>query len=272
MHLNNLLFKNKISTLLTVVLSLHFVNFTFAQVEQINHLLIKTVRTGSIKKDALCFGLALLGKPYVAATLEYSPEQLVINLNKVDCTTFVEQCVALSMSSTAQEFSINLKKLRYRNGQIDGYASRIHYLSEWINNLKTFKNYTDFGQNGKLKHTIKVGFMSTYPHYYTALNDKEQLYRIKQMEKEINNKKYTYGYYTLANFDEAKLEDGDIVAFLSNKAGLDFDHLGFVYRDQTNQFKLLHASTDSRKVEITKTTLKVYLQTHKKFKGMVLIK
>ena len=39
----------------------------------------------------------LLGKPYVASTLEASDnETLIINLRELDCTTFVENCIALT--------------------------------------------------------------------------------------------------------------------------------------------------------------------------------
>ncbi|MGD9771744.1 MAG: N-acetylmuramoyl-L-alanine amidase-like domain-containing protein, partial [Parabacteroides sp.] len=36
------------------------------------------------------------GTPYVASTLEQTPEQLVVNLREFDCTTFVESVLALS--------------------------------------------------------------------------------------------------------------------------------------------------------------------------------
>jgi len=34
--------------------------------------------------------------PYVAHTLETEPEQLIVNLRKLDCTTFAENCLAIA--------------------------------------------------------------------------------------------------------------------------------------------------------------------------------
>lgn len=45
-------------------------------------------------------GMAFIGKPYVASTLEKEgEEQLVINLLEVDCTTFVEYVTSLVICS-----------------------------------------------------------------------------------------------------------------------------------------------------------------------------
>jgi len=41
-------------------------------------------------------GSFFLGTPYVAHTLEKEEEQLVINLREMDCTTFAENCLAIS--------------------------------------------------------------------------------------------------------------------------------------------------------------------------------
>ena len=44
--------------------------------------------------------LTYLGKPYVAHTLEINDEeQLVVNLEEVDCTTFVEYVLAQSLAT-----------------------------------------------------------------------------------------------------------------------------------------------------------------------------
>ncbi len=78
-------------------------------------------------------GLKLLGVPYVANTLEVNDdEELVINCDQVDCTTFVENVLAMSLCPTQgddmseRDFSNNLEQIRYRNGKIDGYTSRLH--------------------------------------------------------------------------------------------------------------------------------------------------
>ena len=49
----------------------------------------------------------------------------------VDCLTFVEYTLAQALGSS---FADNLQKIRYRDGIIDGYTSRLHYTSDWIEN------------------------------------------------------------------------------------------------------------------------------------------
>ena len=83
------------------------------------------------------------GTRYVAGTLEVEPEQLVVKLKETDCILYVESCLALALTAQSSDtsyaaFCDNIRKLRYRDGKIDGYPSRIHYTSEWI--LQAEKN------------------------------------------------------------------------------------------------------------------------------------
>jgi hypothetical protein len=80
-------------------------------------------------------GKFFLGKPYRTSTLESErSERLVINLREFDCFTFVENVVVLTRSLIARQKSFEafqrvLKKTRYRHGQLQGYASRLHYFT-----------------------------------------------------------------------------------------------------------------------------------------------
>lgn len=62
------------------------------------------------------FARKLKGIPYVAHTLEINKkEKLVINLRQLDCTTYVENVVALSMCMSEKKYTFksfcdNLKK------------------------------------------------------------------------------------------------------------------------------------------------------------------
>ena len=53
------------------------------------------------ENDVLFYARKFIGVPYVAATLEKSdPEQLVVNLRQMDCTTLVETTLALTLAIT----------------------------------------------------------------------------------------------------------------------------------------------------------------------------
>jgi hypothetical protein len=76
-----------------------------------------------------------INKPYVAGTLEGpKSETLVVNLNEFDCTTLVETSLALALCkpNDFDDFKKKLTEIRYRNGEIVNYASRLHYLTDWL--------------------------------------------------------------------------------------------------------------------------------------------
>ena len=154
----------------------------------------KTASNETLLKQTAFF---FLGKPYVAHTLEVTDEEmLVVNLREFDCVTFVEIVIALARTARTDKpdfetFLDNLRNIRYRNGIIDGYSSRLHYTSDWI-----FENE----QRGFLKnisHTIPgnrienktINFMSNNRHLYRHLKDDDaMLAKIIAIENEINRR------------------------------------------------------------------------------------
>ena len=90
------------------------------------------------QSDVLWIAREFLGVPYVAHTLEVNDrEQLVVNTRQLDCTTLVETVTALKICAqqgrrTFADYVNTLRNLRYRQGIVDGYPSRLHYFSDWI--------------------------------------------------------------------------------------------------------------------------------------------
>lgn len=110
----------------------------------------------------LRIGKSYLGTKYVANTLDQDEkEALVIRTDAVDCLTFVEYTLAQALGSS---FANNLQKIRYRDGIINGYPSRLHYTSEWIENGVRHGFLTDITAKNSL-HTNKLAlsYMSTHP-------------------------------------------------------------------------------------------------------------
>ncbi len=83
-------------------------------------------------------GESFIGTEYLAHALEEDgDEQLVINLSGLDCTTLVENSLALARcvkldSTSFENYLDELQFIRYRDGIVDGYPSRLHYFSDWI--------------------------------------------------------------------------------------------------------------------------------------------
>jgi hypothetical protein len=224
----------------------------------------------------LSFARSFLNKPYKAHTLEANEkEQLVINLSGLDCYTLVETVMALTLTKESSNVSYDnfkkiLQSIRYRNGKIDGYASRLHYYSDWL-----FENQ----KNGSLDILSKkiggelyekeIFFMSENAHLYKALRrDSAQIEQITLVENAINNRQYFYIQKINIKKIESKIQDGDIIAITTSKDGLDVSHEGFAIW-QDGKLYLLHASSEQKKVIVSKEPLLDYLNKHKDQTGIM---
>jgi len=136
-----------------------------------------------------------LGKPYVPHTLETEgEEQLVVNLREFDCTTFVENVLALSYCLKSgrhemDQFTFYLQQLRYRDGEIEGYPSRLHYISEWLVDNEE-KGLIDIVSNrvGQSGAAEKINFMSEHAESYPKLKDNvEFIKEISEIEHHISS-------------------------------------------------------------------------------------
>ncbi|MGB4960784.1 MAG: N-acetylmuramoyl-L-alanine amidase-like domain-containing protein [Saprospiraceae bacterium] len=219
-----------------------------------------------------------IGTPYVAGTLdESSKESLVCRSDGFDCVTFVEYILALSMYQTKGKYAglaipDIIQKLRYRNGEIEGYGSRIHYFTEWI--LQTEKS--DILQNitSSLSKTVydkQINFMSQHVSKYPKLTEKKEVDKIKKSESLINSKISFYiPKENIKNISQF-LQNGDIIAITTNIAGLDFVHTGFIIWIDKNPH-LIHASSDGGQVMITHESLSDYLKNNKSPSGIVVLR
>lgn len=217
-----------------------------------------------------------IGKPYVAATLEKTPEQLVCNLREFDCYTLVENVVAIARMKNEQldgfdNFQDLLISMRYRNGKLDGYASRMHYFTEWIVQAEKDGFITDMTKIWGKPSGKQLTFMSQHPQYYAAMKDKATFSLISAMENEVNKTPF----YEIKKADFMKVEkhirNGDIIVFTSTVGGLDVNHEGFAYW-QNGQLHLLHASLDYKRVMISPEPLGDYLKSIPKHQGIIVLR
>ncbi len=215
--------------------------------------------------------------PYTAATLEINPdmEMLTINLREMDCTTFAENVLAISRvikngTPTFEKFALELQNIRYYEGKIDGYTSRIHYFSDWI--FENDRNGTVKAVSKEIDGTIypkAINFMSTHPESYIPLKNHLEMQKIvAQKEIEISARKtYFIPKENIGNI-ESKLQDGDIVGITSRVDGLDISHVGILVR-KDGRIHLMHASTKAKKVIISDETLEDYLLNSKSVTGIM---
>ena len=222
------------------------------------------------------FGRKFEGRPYVAHTLEGEREVVTVNLDELDCTTFVETALALAYTSGEgrlgwQDYVYNLRRMRYRGGELDGYASRLHYNCDWAMDNIHRGNLVDVTPNiPKCKYMIRtIDFMSAHRDNYAALKDSVEFERVKKVENGYRNHKFPYvKTVDLASKDVTKyLREGDILAFVSNLKDLDVTHMGMVVMDNGTP-RVMHASMSNGKVEIAKGSLYDFVKRNRNWIGV----
>lgn len=226
-------------------------------------------------------GLSLLGTPYVAHTLERTEqEELFTDRSELDCTTFVESVMAMSLSTQAEQnftedsFAKNLQKIRYRDGIINGYTSRLHYVAEWINDNIQKGIIEDVAATySPDRDTIRLFFMSTHPDSYKHLkNSPKNVAEMAAHEKRLSGQEIHWvPKQKLPAEGLPWIKDGDIIMLTTNIAGLDVSHMGIAIYQQ-DKLHLLHASSVEKKVVIDKPTLRNQLAQSKHVTGIRVVR
>lgn len=219
-------------------------------------------------------GKRFIGAPYAAGTLDSAGEErLVVNLRAFDCVTFVENVLALSRcvknnTLTFDAYRAELEKIRYRDGKLNGYASRLHYFLDWINdnNKKGIvHNVTEEFGGKRQKKTIN--FMSGHRALYPHLVADSTLAAIREREKDLSG--LEWHVIPISDVAKAKIANGDIIAITASVEGLDITHTGIAIKGKNGAIYLLHAPDPGQKIQATKETLMEHLKKHTKETGIV---
>jgi len=220
-------------------------------------------------------GRSFLERPYEANTLEApGPERVVVNLREFDCVTLCETSLALARAikihaSTVRGYAAELEKIRYRGGRCDGYGSRLHYFSEWIDdNVKKHVVRNMTAELGGVKDTRRIDFMSAHREAYPRLAGAQDFAAIVAMEKSLERRiRFAVSKERVALIEE-RIQSGDIIAITTNVPGLDVAHTGIALREE-GVTRLLHAPNVGQQVQITAGSLSAYLHAHKNQSGIM---
>jgi hypothetical protein len=223
--------------------------------------------------------LSFLNTPYGSSTLEINEEEeLVVNLREFDCLTYVENIIALyrtivSDSINFEHYKRELKNIRYRDGIIEGYTSRLHYMTDWIFDNETKKYILDKTKLiGGVKSPAKVNYMSrNYIKYDYLKNHPDDVEKIKQIEEKINSRTYYYIPKEQIPTIGKNINTGDILSFTTKINGLDVSHVGIAVR-QKDILTFIHASTKHKKVIINPESLVDYCTNDKNITGIIVLK
>lgn len=193
--------------------------------DQIDNLIIKHQNL-DIHEKLVFYSTLLLDKNYKENVLIGSAtddEKLTIDLDNLDCFTYVEYVYALAISNSQKDFKSNVISLRYEDNIISFY-NRNHFFTDWADNNNLERISNDKKINKILnKKDINEKYLKGIP-----LKNKLVYY------EDINKRDYT------------KLKDKVyVVGILSNSQGLDVSHVGFlIINDDDLRFR--HASSKKK--------------------------
>lgn len=222
--------------------------------------------TVSIGKAVAEFGRTFVGAPYIPGTLEVpGPERLVVNLRSFDCVTFVESMLALARVLRAgggyPEFTRELLRIRYRDGRLNGYPSRLHYFSEWLANNDAKGVVESLTQTlGGARDAEPIGFMTAHRESYRQLSDPAIHTEIGAMEQRLNTQERFYIPENAIAGVANRIQDGDVIAATSTLPGLDIAHTGIALW-VNGRLHLMHAPLVGSVVEISQEPLADRIQS-----------
>lgn len=188
--------------------------------------------------------------PYGADTLIGSasvPEQLVVELSRVDCFTYADYVEALKRSSNSADFIAQLTQIRYRGGDIS-FTQRRHFFTDWAADAPA--NATDV--------TASLGAPAEQVAKILNLKDSGGSYL-----PGLPPRPRTVVYLPSARVSDgviANLHDGDYLGAYATAGGLDVTHVGIFLHTPSGPV-LRNASSLRANNQVVDTPLGEYLGT-----------
>jgi hypothetical protein len=250
-----------------------------------------TVRAGGLVgrevplgRCAIRVGELAAGTPYRAGTLDAylragrSPprtEPLTLSLTRFDCVTLVESCLAVARAArngapSWERFGREVERMRYRGGKRRGYASRLHYFSEWIADGEKRGLVEDRGAElGGVEDVRPLRFMTEHRGNYVAMAGDDVFRDIGAIERRLDgHPRRVVPTERIAQVAD-RIETGDVLAFATEIPGLDVTHAAFAYRDPAGVLRVLHAPLSGGVVAVTRTTLPEYVAAIRRSTGIM---
>jgi hypothetical protein len=160
--------------------------------------------------------------------------------------------------------------MRYRNGERSGYASRLHYFSEWISDGARRGLVRDLGDElGAGYDDRPLRFMTEHRASYPALVHDAVFEEIGAMERGLDAFPRRIVPSDALERIAPRLETGDILAFATAIPGLDVTHAAMAYRDRQGTMRVLHAPLSGGVVEVTRATLPEYVRAIRRCTGIL---
>ncbi|MFI5778666.1 DUF1460 domain-containing protein [Nocardia sp. NPDC051570] len=208
------------------------------------------LRAGTPRGDAIDqLSARFLGTPYGPDMLVGSPtqpEQLVVDLRRVDCFTFLDYVEALSRSADRADFMNKLVETRYAGGQID-FWHRKHFFTDWANTPRIAA--TD------ITGSLTSAAITVSKHLNAKVDGSNYLPGIPVVDRDIT-------YIPAGAVNDAvvsQLHTGDFIGAYADEPGLDVTHVGIFVR--TPNGPVFRNATSLAAYQVVDTPLSQYVAT-----------
>jgi hypothetical protein len=218
--------------------------------ESLTDIMVESSKLGSEGERISFISGKFFGTPYQGSTLMgdiNTPEVFTIDLEGVDCFTFIDYVEAMSLSKSFKEFKENLRKIRYRNGVV-AFQNRNHFFSDWpLYNYKYIEDKTPAIGGGRTQEASK------------NLNRKSDGTLYLPGIPVINRTIYYLPSSALDKNTMNKLRTGDYAGIYTEKEGLDVSHTGIIIR-KGDKVYLRHASSRKKNKKVVDEQLSTYIK------------
>ncbi len=165
------------------------------------------------------------------------PEVFVVNLQGVDCFTYIDYVEAMRLSNSFPEFKDKLRTIRYQSGNVD-FLKRNHFFTDWeYFNSEYVDDVTEKIGGNKTKTVLKtLNDKNDGTYFLPGIPPKQR--KIKYIPSEAIDVEMV-----------SKLRSGDYIGIYSNQDGLDVSHVGIVIKEGSKvYFRHASSSEENRKV------------------------
>ena len=221
-----------------------------SQSEQILEKMLSVRNSANPADRSETLSRQFLETPYGANTLIGSatePEQLVVELEKVDCFTYADYVEALKRADARDKFIDALIRVRYKDGVV-GFSNRKHFFTDWSAATPAIANdiTTTLGANviqapknlnAKDSGGVYLPGLPVVPRTISYIPS-------QQVDSNVLN----------------KLRTGDYIGAYAEDGGLDVTHVG-IFIDTPDGPVLRNASSLRANEKVVDSPLTEYLQT-----------
>lgn len=194
----------------------------------------------------------------------------LIDFAHVDCLTFCEQILALTLADNYADMFGRLQRLRYRSGEID-IRTRNHFLmADWLpNNAWLVEDIT-----AALGRELCVEMTKTIDRRATL---QKKGVPLKELAAIPPPQTMTIQYIPEASLPavKTKLLGGEIAVVIQSRPGIFAAHLGFILRDSTGRVFFRNASARrgvKKVVDENFDDLVTFLKRNPSWVGMVFLR